>query len=132
MVAIPPTVAFLAKVEHGCLILRDVGSDGDVSEWDPESNAWYADGGSLIFGVQAGVDGPVKCEVWKSQPPAMLPAKLLEVTLPCPSGWLVLQDPNEYVKLQFAGARGAVLCSVRVDDLQVPAEVQILLEAAAT
>ncbi|CAM5744208.1 hypothetical protein SAFG77S_02551 [Streptomyces afghaniensis] len=130
MVASGPAVAFLAKVEHGCLILRDVGSGDDISEWDPESNSWHKEGASLIFGVQASVDGPVRCEVWKSPPPAVLPARLLKASLPCPSGWLVLHDPNDYVRFQFAGVRGSVQCSVMVDDVQFPSEVQILLEKA--
>jgi hypothetical protein len=131
MVASDPAVAFLAKVEHGCLILRDVESGDDISEWDPESSNWHKEGSSLIFGVQASVDGPVRCEVWKSHPPGVLPAQLLETTLPCPSGWLVLHDSNDYVRLQFAGVRGSVQCSVMVDDVQFPSEVQILLHKAA-
>ncbi|MCF0078609.1 hypothetical protein LZ269_14495 [Streptomyces lomondensis] len=120
-------VAFLAKIEHGCLILRDAGSDDDVSDWDPTSSSWHREGSSLIFGVQASVDGPVECEVWKSAPPATLPANLFEESLPCPSGWLVLHDPNEHARMQFSGFRNSVLCSVMVDDLQFPSKVQILL-----
>jgi hypothetical protein len=127
MVANSPAVSFLAKIEHGCLILRDVGSEDGVSHWDPASSSWYREGSSLIFAVQAGVDGPVECEVWKSAPPVVLPVSLLEVSLPCPSGWLVLQDPNEYARMQFAGFRGSVFCSVMVDDPQFPSKVQVLL-----
>jgi hypothetical protein len=127
MVANGPVVAFLAKIGHGCLILRDAGSDDDVSDWDPASSSWYREGSSLIFGVQASVDGPVECEVWKSAPPAMLPANLFEVSLPCPSGWLALHDPNDYARMQFVGFRGSVICSVMVDDPQFPSKVQILL-----
>lgn len=127
MVANSPVVAFLAKIDHGCLILRDAGSDDDVSDWDPASSSWYREGSSLIFGVQASVDGPVECEVWKSTPHAVLPANLFEVSLLCPSGWLVLHDPNEYARMQFAGFRGSVICSVMVDDPQFPSKVQILL-----
>jgi hypothetical protein len=127
MVANSPVVSFLAKIEHGCLILRDAGSDDDVSDWDPSSSRWYREGSSLIFGVQAGVDGPVECEVWKSDPPEMLPVALLEASLPCPSGWLVLHDPNEHARMQFTGFRGFVICSVMVDDSQFPSKVQILL-----
>lgn len=120
-------VAFLAKIEHGCLILRDAGSDDDVSDWDPVSSSWYRDGSSLIFGVQASVDGPVECEVWKSDPSEVLPVNLFEVSLPCPSGWLVLCDPNEYARMQFAAFRGSVICSAMVNDPQFPSKVQILL-----
>jgi hypothetical protein len=128
MVVNSPVVAFLAKIAHGCLILRDATSEDDVSDWDPESSSWYREGSSLIFGVQAGVDGPVECEVWKSDPPETLPANLFEVSLPCPSGWLVLHDPNEYARMQFAAFRESVLCSVMVDDLCFPAKVQIVLK----
>ncbi|MEF9881742.1 hypothetical protein [Streptomyces sp. P9-A4] len=131
MVADSPVVSFLAKIEHGCLILRDAGSDDDVSDWDPASNSWYQEGSSLIFGVQASVDGPVECEVWKSIPPVMLPASLFVTSLPCSSGWLVLHDPNEYARMQFTGFRGSVACSVMVDDLQFPSKIQILLRAEA-
>lgn len=122
-------VAFLAGIEHGCLILRDVGSDDEVGDWDPASNSWYQEGSSLIFGVQAGVDGPVECQIWKSTPPVVLPVNLLEVSLLCPSGWLVLHDPNEHARMQFTGFRGSVTCSVMVDDPQFPSKVQILLKA---
>ncbi|MFH8558207.1 hypothetical protein [Streptomyces celluloflavus] len=127
MVADGPVVAFLAKIEHGCLILRDAGSGDDVTGWDPASSSWHREGSSLIFGVQASVDGPVECEVWKSTPPSVLPANFFEVSLPCPSGWLVLHDPNEYVRMRFVGFRGFVFCSVIVDDAQFPSQVQILL-----
>lgn len=127
MVADNPVVSFLAKIEHGCLILRDAGSDDDVSDWDPTSSHWYSAGSSLIFGVQAAVDGPVACEVWKSTPPVSLPVNLFETSLLCPSGWLVLQDPNEHARLRFTGFRGSVVCSVVVDDPQFPSRVQILL-----
>ncbi|GHJ29483.1 hypothetical protein TPA0910_39160 [Streptomyces hygroscopicus subsp. sporocinereus] len=129
MVANSPVVAFLAKIEHGCLILRDAGSDDDVSDWDPASSSWYQEGSSLIFGVQASVDGPVECKVWKSTPPVVLPANLFEVSLPCPSGWLVLHDPNEHARMQFTGFRDSVTCLVMVDDPQFPSQVQILLRA---
>ncbi len=129
MVASSPLVAFLAKIEHGCLILRDARSDDDVSDWDPMSSSWYREGSSLIFSVQAGVDGPVECEVWKSAPPMALPARLFEAPLPCPSGWLVLHDANDYVRMQFLGFRDSVICSVMVDDPQFPSKVQILLSA---
>jgi hypothetical protein len=127
VVANSPAVSFLAKIEHGCLILRDAGSDDDISDWDPTSSSWYQQGSSLIFGVQAAVDGPVECEVWKSAPPAVLPASLFEVSLPCPSGWLVLHDPNDHARMQFTGFRNSAICSTMVDDLQFPAKVQILL-----
>ena len=129
MVASSPLVAFLAKIEHGCLILRDAGSDDDVSDWDPRSSSWYREGSSLIFSVQAGVDGPVECEVWKPAPPTVLPARLFEASLPCSSGWLVLHDANDYVRMQFLGFRDSVICSVMVDDPQFPSKVQILLSA---
>ncbi|GGR85519.1 hypothetical protein GCM10010236_45250 [Streptomyces eurythermus] len=127
MVARGPVAAFQAKIEHGCLILRDAGSEDDVSDWDPASNSWYQEGSAVIFGVQASVDGPVECEVWKSAPPEALPVTLVEVSLPCPSGWLVLHDPNEHARMQFAGFPGSVSCSVMVDDPQFPSQVQILL-----
>ncbi|MFD7750094.1 hypothetical protein ACFV2V_29410 [Streptomyces sp. NPDC059698] len=129
MVASSPLIAFLAKIEHGCLILRDAGSDDDVSDWDPTSSSWYREGSSLIFSVQAGVDGPVECEVWKSAPPTALPARLFEASLPCSSGWLVLHDANDYVRMQFLGFRDSVICSAMVDDPQFPSKIQILLSA---
>ena len=127
MVVNSAVVAFLAKVEHGCLILRDAGSEDDVSDWDPASSSWYREASSIIFTVQASVDGPVQCEVWKSAPPEVLPVNLFDTSLPCPSGWLVLHDPNDHVRMQFVGLRGSVICSVLVDDAQFPSRVQILL-----
>jgi hypothetical protein len=61
----------------------------------------------------------------------MLPETLLEASLPCPSGWLVLHDPNDHARMQFAGFRGAVICSVMVDDPQFPSTVQIVLRPGA-
>ncbi|MFD7308030.1 hypothetical protein [Promicromonospora sp. NPDC059942] len=127
MVNSGPVVAFLAKIEHGCLILRDARSDDDVSDWDPTSSNWHQEGSSVIFGVQASVDGPVECEVWRSDPPTALSVNLLETALPCPSGWLALHDPNEHVRMQFVGFPESALCSVMVDDLQFPSKVQIVL-----
>lgn len=123
MVVDSPTVAFLARIEHGCLILRDALSDDDVSEWEPQSSMWHREGSALIFGVQPSVDGAVECEVWKATPPAELPVTLLEVSLPCPSGWLVLHDPNEHVRMQFGAFRDPVTCAVTVDDPQFPSRV---------
>lgn len=128
MVANSPAVAFLAKIEHGCLILRDAGSDDDVSDWDPELSSWHREGSSLIFGVRVGIEGPVECEVWKSDPPSPLPTNLFKTSLPCPSGWLVLHDPNNHAKMQFLGFRNSVACSVMVDNPQFPSKVQILLQ----
>lgn len=122
-------IAFLAKIEHGCLILRDARSDDDVSDWDPASSSWYRAGGSLIFSVQASVDGPVECEVWQSAPSRMLPTSLFETSLLCSSGWLVLHDANDYVHMQFMRFRDSVKCSVMADDPQFPSKVQILLSA---
>ncbi|QVJ02632.1 hypothetical protein KGD82_09810 [Nocardiopsis eucommiae] len=120
-------VAFFAKIEHGCLILRDSVSDDDISDWDPELSGWHQEGSSIIFGVQASVDGPVECEVWKSAPAVALPVKILEASLSCSSGWLVVHDPSEHVRMQFGGIRELENCSVMVDDAQFPARVQILL-----
>lgn len=126
-----PVASFRAKIEHGCLILQDVSSENDVADWDPATSNWYREGSSIIFGVRPGVDGPVECEVWTSSPPAVLPVKLFEDELPCPSGWLVIHDPNEHVRMQFRGIRGSMHSSVMVDDAQFPSRVQVILEAPA-
>ncbi|MEU7948336.1 hypothetical protein AB0C50_26930 [Micromonospora taraxaci] len=122
-----PVVAFLAKIEHGCLLLEDAGSDDDISDWDPAASSWYQDGSSIIFSVRPSIVGPVECEVWKSTPRTALPSALFETLLPCPSGRLVLHDPNNHARMQFRGFRGSVICLVMADDPQFPSKVQILL-----
>ena|SRR5690349_9328058 len=122
-----PVISFLAKIEHGCLILEDAGSDDDISDWDPAASSWYQEGSSIIFSVRPSIVGPVECEVWKSIPSAAVSLTFFETLLPCPSGRLVLHDPNNHARMQFRGFRGSVICSVMVDDLRLPSKVQILL-----
>ena len=50
---------------HGCLLVRDSESDGDISGWDPAGQPWFVDRGAAIFAVQHGGDGMVRCEVWR-------------------------------------------------------------------
>jgi hypothetical protein len=125
-----PVISFRAKVDHGCLVLRDVQGDDDISEWDPSSAKWYRSGNSIVFGVLPGSEGWVECEVWKSPPVAPLPISLFVDEILSQSGWLVIHDPNEHVRMQFRGPRGLVKTSVRVDDADFASEVQIIVESA--
>ena len=56
-------VAFEFESRHGCVVVRDSESDGDVSN-APRDSLWYFDRSSAILAVQPAVEGPVRCEVW--------------------------------------------------------------------
>ncbi|WP_156038250.1 hypothetical protein [Actinoalloteichus caeruleus] len=127
MVKEAPIASFIAYIEHGCLILQDVASDGDISDWDPNEANWHQDESSIIFSVMPSVVNPVSCEVWRSTPPTILPLTLFETELPCPHGMLVVHDPNEHVKVAFYEENKVTHCSVRVDDAQNASYVQIII-----
>jgi hypothetical protein len=122
-------LSFHAKVEHGCLVVRDLQSGDDVSDWDPSSETWYKSGSSIIFAVLPESEGWVDCEVWKASPVTPLPISLFIEEMPNESGRLVLHDPNERVRMQFRGVRGGVRISALVDDRDFASKVQLIVEA---
>jgi len=123
-------LSFHTKVEHGCLLVRDLQSGDDISDWDPSSQNWFKSGSAIIFAVLPESDGWVDCEVWKAPPVSALPISLFAEEIPNESGRLVLHDPNERVRMQFRGMRGRVRISVLVDDRRFASKVQLIVEAA--
>jgi hypothetical protein len=122
-------ISFHAKMEHGCLVVRDLRSGDDVSEWDPSSKHWYNAGSSIIFAVLPESEGWVDCEVWKALPESPLPISLFIEEISNESGRLVLHDPSERVRMQFRGVRGRVKISALVDDRDFATKVQLIVEA---
>ncbi len=111
---------------HGCLVVRDTESDGDVSDWDPEESLWYVDGGSVIFAVQPGVDGPVRCEVWDGLPDRVLPQQIFEARLRI-EGELQVEDPAGVIDIRLRWLRGDKRLAVFADDAEFAARVQIVV-----
>lgn len=123
-------LSFHAKVGHGCLVIRDLNSEDDVSDWDPASENWYNSGSSIIFAVLPESEGWVDCEVWKTPPINPLPISLFIEEISDESGQLALHDPNERVCMKFRGVRGRVIISALVDDRNFASKVQLIVEAA--
>ena len=97
------------------LIVRDVGADDDLSEWDPAERNWYRLGGSVIFGVMPGAEAHVECEVFGERPAAALPVVLFRQEVPTPSRRLVVHDPDEAVRAEFRVGAEDVEFSTPVD-----------------
>lgn len=115
-------LSFRTRVDHGCLVVRDMQGDDDVSDWDPSSSNPYKSGSSAIFGVLSASEGWIECEVWKTRPDHLLPIRLFAEEITSPSGWLVVHDPNEHVRMTFRGIPGSARVSVLVDDREFAAK----------
>ena len=120
-------VAFETELQHGCIVLRDTESEGDISDWDPSERAWFVDRGSAIFAVLPGVDGQVRCEVWRGSPDSPLPHRLFEETFVI-SGAFQATDPAGVVSVELATIRGAHQVEVLVDDLEWAGHVQVVVD----
>lgn len=119
-------LSFRAKVDHGCLIVRDVGAEDDLTDWDPAEANWHRSGNSVIFGVMPGSEGPVECEVFDEQPAEALPVVLARLEISSPSRRLVVHDPNEAVQLEFQAGASNVELILLVDDVDFASQVQIV------
>lgn len=119
--------AFEVKAQHGCLVLRDSESERDVSDWDPTTQAWFVNHGSAIFGVIPGVEGHVRCEIWRGQPDRRLPHEMFSEPFTI-LGALRVEDPAGVVRVELATMRGARQIQVTVDDINWPLQVQIAVE----
>jgi hypothetical protein len=80
-----------------------------------------------MFAVQPAVDGEVKFDIWRGDPEETLPESLLESEITLAHGRIVLADPNEDFRVSVPGLRNGGRVSVLVDDLNYPAEVQVVL-----
>jgi hypothetical protein len=121
--------AFEVPIHHGALVVSSVDDAAELSEWDPSVDAYFRDSQSLIFAVQAAVDGKVRCEIWNELPPEEMRQnyRVVHETMEFKSGWRVW-DPEGLVQIQLRPVRDARTLSIFVDDRDWPEQVQIVLE----
>ena len=124
-------LAFEVEAQYGCLVVRDSESVGDVGGWDPETAAWFVDRGSAIFAVRPGIEGLVRCEVWRNRPDVPLSQLLFSAVLDI-SGSLQVEDPGGIVDARISFLRGARSVTVLVDDPSVASHVQVVVEDASS
>lgn len=120
--------AFEAGLHHGCLVIRDSESDGDISDWEPSAQPWYGDRGSFIFGTQPAIEGLVRCEIWSGMPTGALASTLFAADLDV-IGQIEIEDPARVVEMRIGQFRGPLRLTVLVDDMRFPTVVQAVLEA---
>ena len=118
--------AFEVAAAHGCLVVRDSESDGEISGWNPASQQWHVDRGSAIFAVQHGSEGMVRCEVWRDAAEEELPHELFTADLEI-GGALRVGDPEEVATLVLPWVRGGRAVRVLVDDEDWPTRVQVVV-----
>ena len=118
--------AFEVAAAHGCLVLRDSASDGDISGWDPASQPWFVDRGSAIFAVLHGSEGMVRCEVWRDGVEEELPHELFSQDFEI-GGELRVGDPEQVVTIGLPWLRGSRALRVLVDDEDWPTRVQVVV-----
>lgn len=120
-------LSFHARVQHGCLVIRDISSEDDISNWDPTTANWYREGGSIIFGVLPASEGWVDCEIWSGDPVGPLPILLFDEQIPSETGRLVVHDASEDLRTRFRVGRGGidVRIAALVDDRNFASEIQL-------
>jgi hypothetical protein len=114
-------------VHHGCLVVRRADSSGDVSDWDPTEAASYNAGDAVIFGVRPEVVGPVDVAVWEGVPDQALEHVLFSERLDEGAERILLSDPNDVVSVEFDGSPERIIVEVRVDDVDWPGKVQVIV-----
>ena len=119
-------VAVEYESHHGCVVVRDSASDGDVSNAPPES-LWFFDRGSGILAVQPAVEGPVRCEVWLGTPDDSLPLCVADEAFDI-VGALEVEDPGGVITAALAWVRGSRRLVVLVDDGKPPTRVQFVID----
>jgi hypothetical protein len=123
-------VAFELESQHGCIVVRDTNSDGDISEWDPGASASYYDRGSAIFGVLPGVEGAVRCELWQGHPDQALPHTILRQFFTI-DGALQVEDPAGVINVVVAAFRGEREIVILGNDPSFCSQVQIVVDRDA-
>jgi hypothetical protein len=114
-------------VHHGCLVVCRADSPSDVSDWDPSEAAFYTAGDAIIFGVRPSAIGPVDVEAWEGTPGQALEHVLFSERLSEGSKHIHLSDPNDVVSIEFDGSPEGVTVEARVDDVDWPARVQVII-----
>lgn len=123
-------VAFELESQHGCIVVRDTNSDGDISEWDPGASESYYDRGSAIFAVLPGVEGAVRCELWHGYPAQALPHTILRQLFTI-DGALQVEDPAGVINVVVAAFRGEREIVVLGNDPSFSSQVQIVVDGDA-
>lgn len=118
--------AFEVAAAHGCLVVRDSESDGDISGWDPATEPWHVDRGSAILAVLPGSEGMVRCEVWRDGVEEELAHELFTADFEI-GGALRVGDPEEVATLVLPWVRGRRAVRVLVDDEDWPSHVQVVV-----
>jgi hypothetical protein len=119
-------VAFEFGSRHGCVVVRDSESEGDVSN-APRDSLWFFDRSSGILAVQPAVEGPVRCEVWVGTPEDPLPLGVADEVFEI-AGALQVEDPAGVITVALAWVRGRRRLVVLVDDGQFPTRVQFVVD----
>ena len=119
-------VALEFEPQHGCIVVRDTESMGDVSE-APIGSHWFFDRGSAILAVRPGIEGLVRCEVWLGTPHAALPTVIADEEFDI-AGELEVEDPAKVVWARLAWVRGVQRLVVRVDEAAFPTRVQVIVD----
>lgn len=118
--------AFEVSSQHGCLVVRDSASDGDVSAWDPAHDAWFVHEGSAIFAVLPGTEGLLRCEVWRDAAAVPLPTRLFTAEFDI-RGSLQVEEPSGVVTVDLPALRGSRRLCVSVDDAAWPRHIQVVV-----
>ena len=119
--------ALEAEMEHATLILRDRDAQDDYSDWDP-GLGWVKVGQTIAFVVIHGVDGPVRCEIWRHGALRRLPVKIFSEQIETASGWLLLEDPNGFYRIEVPTEFGPHNISLFADDAQFASHVQVIID----
>ena len=122
--------AFEIESQNGAIVVRDSESDGDVSDWDPNDGLSYVDRNAAIFAITPGVDGPVRCEVWRGAPEEQLQHVILRETFSI-SGALSVEDPAGLINVHVASIRGEREIVVLADQLSWLERVGIVVDPNA-
>jgi hypothetical protein len=119
--------ALSAPVHHGCVFLRDVESKEAHEDWDPSASRVSAGDDSVLFAVLPSVEGDVEFEIWRGEPYMPLPLEMYKGSIRLAHGAIVLHDPDDDFRLKVLGLGHGGPLSIRVDDGDFPASVQIIL-----
>lgn len=120
-------LSFRAKIEHGCLMIEDVESDDDLSEWDPSSTNWHKEESSIIFSVLPASEGWVMCEIWQQAPEQAMPVQLFDEVIRSDAGRLMVHDPNDDVRIRFRVNGEQVRVVALADEADFASTVQLIL-----
>jgi hypothetical protein len=118
----------VAPVEHGYVLLRDAESTEAHVGWDPDTALVSYAPDSILFSVRRSADGEVALEIFRGIPDRPLDNRLLAGEIYLAHGRIVLHDPNDDFRVEVPGLGHGGPLSILVDEIDLPAKVQIVLE----